>query len=124
MHYGIRYAINRVMRYSKDIRTRVLDFVDSGGSKVKAASRFQVGVRTVFYWVQQGRDYTIEKPGPRDARKTDRKKLVELVEARPDIMLKELSQELGVGIHAVWNSLKVLGYSRKKNGTLQREKAL
>lgn len=112
------------MRYSHDIRTRVIDFVDNGGSKVEAAQRFQVGLRSVFYWLKQGRDYISEKPGPRSSFKLDRKKLVRLVEDNPDMMLKELSKELGVSINAVFHSLKVMGYSRKKNGTLQREKAL
>jgi hypothetical protein len=46
------------------------------------------------------------------------------VEENSDAMLKELAQKLGVSINAVFHSLKVLGYTRKKNGTLQREKAL
>lgn len=112
------------MRCSSDIRTRVIDFVESGGSKAEAARRFQVSARSVFYWLKQGRDYVAAKPGPRDARKTDRKKLIKLVEANPDMMLKELAQELDVSINAVWHSLKVLGYTRKKNGTLQRETTL
>ncbi len=31
------------MRYSSDIRTRVIDFVYNGGSKAEEARRFQVG---------------------------------------------------------------------------------
>lgn len=112
------------MRYSHDIRTRVIDFVDNGGSKVAAARRFQVGIRSVFYWLKQGRDHRPEKPGPRNSFKLDRKRLVQLVEDNPDMMLKELAAELDVSINAVFHSLKVLGYSRKKNGALQREKAL
>jgi len=112
------------MRYSSDIRTRVIDFVENGGSKAEAARRFQVGVRSVFYWLKQGRDHRPSRPGPRTSFKLDRDKLIKLVEANPDMMLKELSKELGVSINAVFHSLKVLGYTRKKNGTLQREKAL
>ena len=109
------------MRCSLDIRTRVIDFVKNGGSKAEAARRYQVSARSVFYWLKQGRDYVAAKPGPRNARRTDRKKLIE---ENPDMMLKELAQELGVSINAVWHSLKVLGYTRKKNGTIQREKTL
>lgn len=112
------------MRCSSDIRTRVIDFVEAGGSKAEAARRFQVSARSVFYWLKQGRDYVASKPGPRGARKTDRNKLIKLVESNPDIMLKELAARLGVSVNAVHHSLKVLGYSRKKNGTLQREEAL
>ncbi len=57
------------MRYSSDIRTWVIDFVYNGGSKAEAARRFQVGIRSVFYWLKQGRDYRPEKPG-HDAQRT------------------------------------------------------
>jgi transposase len=106
------------------MRERVLRFIEGGGSKVEASRLFGVGRATVFLWVQQGFCGKPQKPGPKGSHKTDRSKLVQLVETTPDMMLKELAQELGVSIGAVWHSLEILGYSRKKNGTLQREKTL
>jgi len=108
------------MRYSPDIRALVIDFVDNGGSKAEASRRFQVAIRSVFYWVKQGRNYKPNKPGPKGSYKLDRNKLVQLIDNNPDMMLKELASELGVSINAVFHSLKVMGYTRKKNGTLQR----
>ena len=108
------------MRYSSDIRALVIDFVESGGSKAEASRIYQVAIRSVFYWVKQGRNYKPNKPGPKGSYKLDRDKLVKLIESNPDMMLKELASELGVSINAVFHSLKVLGYTRKKNGTLQR----
>ncbi len=67
------------MRYSSDIRTRVIDFVYNGGSKAEEIRRLQVGIRSVFYWLKQGRDYRPKKPGPRNSFKLDRNKLVLLV---------------------------------------------
>ena len=112
------------MRYSRDLRDRVLDFIEEGGSKAEASRRFCVSLRCVYNWVKAGRDYVFQRPGPRGAFKTDRVKLVRLLAERPDMMLKELAQELGVSISAVWHSLQVMGYSRKKNGALQRGKGL
>ena len=112
------------MAYSRELRERVLRFIEEGGSKVAASRLFDVSRATVFLWVQQGEEFTVGKPGPRSNRKLDCNQLVCLLEARPDMMLKELAQTLGVGISTVSYSLKKLGYSRKKNGTLQREKAL
>jgi transposase len=112
------------MAYPSIMRERVLRFIEGGGSKIGASRLFGVGRATIFLWVKQGFSTLPAKPGPKGSRKTDRKKLVQLVEANPDMMLKELAQELGVSINAVFHSLKVLGYTRKKNGTLQREKAL
>lgn len=112
------------MTYPSIMRERVLRFIAGGGSKIEASRLFGVGRATVFLWVKQGSCVQAQKPGPKGSRKTDRKKLAQLIENNPDMMLKELSQALGVSIGAVWHSLKVLGYTRKKNGTLQREKAL
>lgn len=115
---------NARMAYPSIMRERVLRFIKEGGSKIAASRLFGVGRATVFLWVKQGAVSQAGKPGPKGSRKTDREKLIRLIEARPDMMLKELAQELGVSINAVFHSLKVLGYTRKKNGTLQREKAL
>ena len=112
------------MSYSEDIRKLSIAFVSSGGSKAEASRRFGVGVRTIFYWLQQGEKKSGKMPGPKTSRKFDRNDLIALVEDRPDIMLKELSDILGVAISTICHSLKVLGHTRKKNGTLQREKAL
>ncbi len=112
------------MAYPSIMRERVLRFIEGGGSKIAASRLFGVGRATVFLWVKEGASVCRKKPGPKGASKLDRSKLVQLVEASPDMMLKELALELGVSIGAVFHSLKVLGYSRKKNGALQREKTL
>ena len=112
------------MAYPSLMRARVLRFIEGGGSKIAASRLFGVGRATIFLWVSQGSNASAGKPGPKGSRKTDRKKLVQLVKSNPDMMLKEIAQELGVSINAVFHSLKVLGYTRKKNGALQREKTL
>ena len=112
------------MAYPSIMRERVLRFIEGGGSKIEASRLFGVGRATIFLWVKQGFSGSAGKPGPRGSRKLDRTKLAQLVQKNPDMMLKELAEELGVSIGAVFHSLKVLGYTRKKNGTLQREKAL
>lgn len=112
------------MAYPSIMRERVLRFIEGGGSKIDASRLFGVGRATVFLWVKQGLSGSAGKPGPKGSSKLDREKLVRLVDKNPDMMLKELAAELGVSINAVWHSLKVLGYTRKKNGTLQREGAL
>ena len=115
---------NMRMAYPLIMRERVLRFIEGGGSKIEASRLFGVGRATVFLWVKQGSCVQAQKPGPKGSRKTDRNKLVQLVESNPDMMLKELAQALNVSIGAVWHSLKVLGYTRKKNGALQREETL
>lgn len=112
------------MAYSLDIRLRVLRFIKDGGSKIAASRIFGIGRATVFLWVQQGESASAKKPGPQGSYKLDRIKLAQLIDSKPDLMLKELAEELGVGVSTVHHSLKIMGYTRKKNGTLQREAAL
>ena len=50
--------------YSLDLRERVLDAIDGGLSRHKAAKRFDVGVATVIRWHRAWRDH-----GERQARK-------------------------------------------------------
>lgn len=112
------------MAYPSIMRERVLRFIEGGGSKIDASRLFGVARATVFLWVRQGASASAGKPGPKGSHKLDRVKLVQLVENNSGMMLKELAEALGVSVGAVWHSLKVLGYTRKKNGTLQREKTL
>lgn len=112
------------MAYPSIMRSRVLRFIEDGGSKIAASRLFGVGRATIFLWVQQGASASAKKPGPRGSHKLDRDKLSQLIDNNPDMMLKELAAELGVGVSTVHHSLKIMGYTRKKNGALQREKAL
>ena len=112
------------MAYPSIMRERVLRYIEGGGSKIAASRLFGVGRATVFLWVNQGLSASAKKPGPRGSHKLDRAKLAQLIDNNPDMMLKELAQELGVGTSTVHYSLKVMGYTRKKNGALQRESAL
>lgn len=38
------------MAYSLDLRTRVIDYIEKGGSKTKAATLFQLGRATIYGW--------------------------------------------------------------------------
>ena len=44
------------MSYSIDLKKRVLDFIEEGGSKVEATKRFSVGRRTIFKWINKKRE--------------------------------------------------------------------
>jgi putative transposase len=108
------------MAYSKDLRKRVLDYVERGGSKIQAAQLFQINVRTIFMWLQQGRDYQRGKPGPRTSHKFKREELARLVARQPDALLKELAAQLGVkSINTVSHALIQMGISRKKNAAVR-----
>ena len=112
------------MTYPLSFRELVISHIAEGGSKASASRLFNLSPDTINRWWLSRSDLAPKRKHPRRAYKLDRSKLAQLIEANPDMMLKELASELGVSINSVFHSLKIMGYTRKKNGTLQREKTL
>ena len=99
------------MRYSEDLRRRVIKFVRDGGSKSEASRRFDVNRDTVYEWLLEK---PVGKPGPRAATKVDMAKLEQHVAAHNDAYLSERAAAFGVTPQAIWYALKRLDM-RKKN---------
>ena len=61
------------MAHSSDLRTRVLQFIENGGSKVEAAKRFQSPSKNsaIYRWLNDPDPLTPAKPGPRKPRLLD-----------------------------------------------------
>jgi transposase len=113
------------MAHSEDLRRRVVKFIRQGGGKAEASRRYEIGLRTIYAWVERGEDQKPRKPGPKGAHKIDMKKLAAMVGPRgTDRMLKEIAKEFRVDQSAVSRALNRLGVSRKKNQTLRRGEAL
>ena len=96
-------------------RERVVKFIKSGGSKVEAARRFELGRSTVYRSldaVQGG------GAGPKTRWghwcKLDPHKFRVDVKQHPDATLKELQTTYGVSHHAIWVRLGQLGFTLKK----------
>ena len=104
-----------IMAYSSDLRTRVLQFIEKGGSKTEAAKRFKVGRTAIYRWLNAEDPLTPGKPGPRKPRLLDPTALAEHVKLHPDQTLKERAEHFGVSPACVAYGLKRLGYTRKKN---------
>jgi transposase len=107
------------MRCSWDLRKRVVDFVQEGGSKAEAARRFQVGVASVYRWTKPG-GLEHKRPGPHTSHKLDWEALRRRVETHADMTQAEAAQHFGVSRHCIWNALYKMGWTRKKNDRLQR----
>ncbi len=112
------------MTYPLSFRERVVSYIVEGGSCASAFRLFKISHDTIHRSLNHRDNLSPSRTRSKRAYKLDREKLIRLVEANPDMMLKEMAMELGVSIGSVFHSLRVLGYTRKKNGTLQREKAL
>src|ERR1700730_11367974 len=51
--------------YPGELRTRVIDFVEEGGSRREAAEQFDVSVSSAIRWVQRFRENGTFEPMPR-----------------------------------------------------------
>jgi transposase len=108
------------MSYSLDLRERVIEFVQSGGSKSEASRRFSIGRQTIYHWLSLPSLAPV-KLVRRRKRKLDWEGLRRDVDERPDAMLKERAAKFGVRISSIEYACKEMGISHKKNTALQRK---
>jgi len=109
------------MAYSEDMRSRVIEFVESGKGKTEAAKVFGVSRAIVFVWCKTPQKTRAEKPGPKGSWKMDVDRLKNLLEKRPDSYQHELAKALGVTRQNISFRLKKLKLTRKKNTVVRRE---
>ena len=102
------------MSYSIDLRKRVLDFIEGGGSKVEAAKRYNISRGTIYKWLKASDPLTPQKPGPRGPRCIDYNALKQHVQDFPDQTHVERAAHFGVSHYCIWYGLRKLGISRKK----------
>jgi transposase len=113
------------MAHSEDLRRRVVKYIRQGGSKAEASRRYDIGLRTIYEWLECGDEQAPRKPGPKGASKIDMKKLAKMVGERgTDLMLREMAKEFSVDQSAVSKALKRLGVSRKKNHEIRGGKEI
>ena len=117
--------------YSKDLRVRVIAFVETGEAAREAARHFGIGDSTAIRWVRRFRDTgsALAKPGTGHSRsplKTHEQWLLELVARQPDLTLEEIrarlaaTHALAVGIGSVWRFYDRHGISFKRNRARRR----
>ena len=105
------------MTYSVDLRSRVVAFVQDGGSKA-AARRFEICRSCVYDWLK--RETPEPQPhGPR-RRKLARQALARHIEQYPDLLLRERAAHFGVRMYSIQYACKQLRISYKKNAALCR----
>ena len=110
--------------YSLDLRRRIVRFVERGGSCREAARRFEVSPSFVVKLIARVRRTGSPVPGRRGGSRGKLKDyesfLVACVEARPDITMPELAQELEakglrVAPASLSRFLRRAGFRFKKN---------
>ena len=110
--------------YSEDLRSRIVAAVEAGATRTAAAAQFAVSVSCAIKLVQRFRQTGSIAPAPRGRKRfalAEHEALVrELVAARPDMTLDELTLELEdrgirVGRSSVNRFLKACGLTFKKS---------
>src|SRR4029077_15664336 len=84
--------------YPGELRTRVIDFVEGGGSRRGAAEQFEVSVSSAIRWVQRFREAGTCEPMPRGGSTSPLEEyarpILALAPAEPDLTLDEIVLEL------------------------------
>ena len=101
------------MAYSIDLRHRVVDFIESGGSITEASKIFKIGRATIYRWFNR-EDLAPTKVTHRQ-RKIDIQELEKDVAENPDTLLKERARKFGVAPSALSYQFGKLKITRKKN---------
>ncbi len=123
-HYLRFMLASDLMRYSIDLRQRVLKYIQAGGTKVSASQRFSVSRSVIYQGLKTQSPMTYKKPGPRGPRVLDPTALKQHVSEFPDHTLRERAAHFQVSPSSVWYGLRKLGYTRKKNRSGIRSDAI
>lgn len=108
------------MPYSLDLRKRVIEFIEKGGSVSKAAKNYQVSRATIYRW--QGREDLKPTQVTRRKRKLDWDAVRKDIEQNPDTKLSDRAKNFGVRTNAIWYAIKEMKITRKKRSQIQRKK--
>ncbi len=103
------------MTYSLDLRKQALKYIKNVGTRKEASVIFSVTTRTLSNWISRERQQILapnkRRPSPS---KIDSNKLKQYLQKYPDAYLKEIAQESGVTIPAVFYACKRLKLTLKK----------
>jgi len=101
------------MSYSLDLRSRVLAYVSSGGSKAEASRLFGVSRKTIYRWLQLDDPLQHFPRKPYDS-KLSKAALAQHVQAYPDALLRERAAHFNVHHNTIWFALKAMKITKKK----------
>jgi transposase len=106
------------MTISKDLRNRVLKFIEAGGQKTEASKRFSVSRTAIYQWLS-GKLPNETSVKFRRKRKLDQAALKKHVQRYPDALLRERAEHFNVCINAIWYALREMKLTYKKSSQIQ-----
>jgi putative transposase len=107
------------MPCSLDLRKRVVDYVEKGGSVTHAAKIYQVGRATIYRWL--GRENLAPTIVEHRNRKLDWKALEKDVEENPNDRLVTRAKKFRVHPSAISYALKKMKITRKKKNYVTKK---
>ena len=104
------------MTYSHDLRTKALDYIEQGKSKVETSQVFGVTVQTLIGWCKRKKQGKLSPNRTRNRKpqKLETEKLKAYIAKNPDSYLREIAEEFKVTIAAVFYACKRLKITLKK----------
>ncbi len=91
------------MTYSLDLRNKALKFIENGGTWLSASQTFGVAIRTLAHWLRRKRQNNLSpKARQTGSYKIDETRLKDYIAKNPDAYLREISEEFGTTIPAVF----------------------
>ena len=101
------------MPYSLDLRQKVMNFIEKGGTITEAAHTFGIGRASIYRWLSRPQLEATKLKSRR--RKLDWKELEKDVKENPESKLSDRAKKFGVNPTAIFYALKKMKITRKKN---------
>lgn len=91
------------MTYSLDLRNKALKFIEDGGTWISASQTFGVAIRTLAHWLRRKKQNNLPpKARPTGSYKINEIRLKDYIAKNPDAYLREIAEEFGTTIPAVF----------------------
>jgi len=112
------------MAYSKDLRKKVIAYLEAGHTQREAGDVFHISVTAINRWNQLYKTTgKLEDKKPcRRYKKLEPEKLKAYVEEHPDAYLQEIGDAFGCSDTAVMKAFRRLGITRKKRQNVTASK--
>lgn len=109
------------MTYSLDLRNKALRHLDKIGDRKKVAEAFGITLRTLANWIRRERENCLA-PKPRRSSPSliDNERLQSFIQEHPDAYLREIAEEFGCTLQAVFYACKRLKISLKKRDLITK----
>ena len=99
------------MAYSLDLRKKVINYLENGGSPSEASKIFQVGRASIYRWLERVEPTEVKRRN----RKLNWKALEQDIQTNPEARLIDRAKKFGVRPSAISYALKEMKITRKKN---------